>query len=216
MFFSFAALAVSLLPLASAVVGPGTPFACENKQVLSTSYIGKVKVESLSCSNALSAAPPPAAAPQPADNGTDVCGAQCATNCFYPSGGGPNPYDCQVIADSLNYSNSTDGQQFNLTGNGSAIAMTYSTCETFIVDQAQTNLTYCRDDWASLTNYLAFNCQSTQNAHGGNCVANDGRWFVQVQNSTQTPSSSSAPASTSTASGTPTITVTETATSSSS
>ncbi|KAI5981202.1 hypothetical protein EDD15DRAFT_2336753 [Pisolithus albus] len=32
---------------------------------------------------------------------------------------------------------------------------------------------------SSVVEYVAFNCQSQQNAHGGNCVASDQSWFIQ-------------------------------------
>ena len=32
---------------------------------------------------------------------------------------------------------------------------------------------------AALIDFIAPNCQATQNAHGGICVADDQSWFVQ-------------------------------------
>ena len=76
--------------------------------------------------------------------------------------------------------------------------MTYRSCESFIVNQAGVALQDCRTDWvcfncivrwlgywanvvlqASILDNLAFNCQATQNAHGGLSVATDQRWFIQ-------------------------------------
>ncbi|KAH7923367.1 hypothetical protein BV22DRAFT_1130694 [Leucogyrophana mollusca] len=173
-------------PLVLAFIGSSlaAEYTCENKQVVSTSYIGEnnnVKAETLSCSNTLPGFAPLAAT---SDDPSNVCGANCTTNCFYPSGGGPDPNDCQVIADALLYDSQNVGPLFNITANTSGVAMTYASCETFIIDQASYNLTYCRSDWSSVLEYVAFNCQATQNAHGGNCVATDQRWFIQVQSST--------------------------------
>ena len=82
------------------------------------------------------------------------------------------------------------------------LTMQYQSCESYFLNQASTPLDYCRTDFVSrpptrflrapalthswqstLTNFLATNCQAQQNAHGGNCVANDKRWYVQVQHS---------------------------------
>ncbi|KAI0064874.1 hypothetical protein BV25DRAFT_1822634 [Artomyces pyxidatus] len=62
--------------------------------------------------------------------------------------------------------------------------MQYKSCKTFITKQVDYDLEYCRTDWSSLVNYVAFYCQAgPQDAHGGNCVAADQRWFVQIQSS---------------------------------
>ncbi|KAF4618545.1 hypothetical protein D9613_009727 [Agrocybe pediades] len=79
----------------------------------------------------------------------NVCGAACTTNCFLPAGGGPDPNDCHVIADALRFDSQNVAPIFTI-GTG-----------------------------ASVIDFVAPNCQATQNAHGGNCVANDGRWFIQ-------------------------------------
>ncbi|KAF9239467.1 hypothetical protein BU15DRAFT_46676 [Melanogaster broomeanus] len=148
----------------------GTPFAaaftCTDKQVLSSTYIGAnkdVKLEVLSCANALHESRSAVQRGRPTCAELHVSTTR-ATNCFAPAGGGPNPYDCQVIADAAV---------------GQTIFMQYATCETFFVDQASYNLTYCRSAWSDVVEYVAFNCQSQQNAHGGNCVANDQSWFIQ-------------------------------------
>jgi len=112
---------------------------------------------------------------------TNVCGAQCATNCFTPSGGGPDPNDCHVIADALRFDSQSIGPTFEIgTGTNNTVVMKYNSCETFFLNQASGPLVYCRTDWASLIDFVAPNCQATQNAHGGNCVANNQAWFVQV------------------------------------
>jgi hypothetical protein len=113
---------------------------------------------------------------------TNVCGANCATNCFNPSGGGPDPNDCHVIADALRYDSENIGNTFGIgTGSNNTVVMQYKSCKTFFTNQDSGSLVYCRDDWASLIDIVAPNCQATQNAHGGNCVANNQAWFVQVQ-----------------------------------
>ncbi|KAF9484631.1 hypothetical protein BDN70DRAFT_872138 [Pholiota conissans] len=158
-----------------------------SKTVVSTQYIGQnkdVKLELITC-DALSTS-------KAIENGAllqarqtpNVCGANCATHCFTPSGGGPDPNECHVIANALRFDSQNIGQIFTVS-NGSAniLSLTYSSCTTFFLNQASTPLNYCRTDFAALVDWLAPNCQATQNAHGGLCVANDGRWFVQVQHS---------------------------------
>ncbi|KAG0700052.1 hypothetical protein DFH29DRAFT_649884 [Suillus ampliporus] len=151
-------------------------FTCENKAVISSSFIGQnsdVRVDTLACSNTIQKRDLEA-------RQTNVCADTCTTNCFTPSGGGPNPNDCQVISDALSYDSQNTGALFNISS-GSTIYMQYSTCETFFVNQASYAETYCRTNWAGVVEYVAFNCQSQQNAHGGNCVAPDQTWFIQVQ-----------------------------------
>ncbi|KAJ3875002.1 hypothetical protein F5051DRAFT_73682 [Lentinula edodes] len=116
------------------------------------------------------------------DNGTaiDVCGNTCSTNCFTPSGGGPDPNDCTVIADAMRFYSQNVNDTFLIgTGTNNTVVLTYSTCETFYVNQDPVEQSYCYSDWASIVDYIAPNCQSTQNAHGGNCIADDQQWFIQ-------------------------------------
>ncbi|PPQ71216.1 hypothetical protein CVT24_009997 [Panaeolus cyanescens] len=133
----------------------------------------------------------------PRQTPTNVCGAQCEpdprmtmqfdirgisnTNCFTPSGGGPDPNECNVIGDALRYASENTGAIFPIgLSPNNTIVMQYRTCKTFFLNQDLGPLAYCRTDWAALIDWLAFNCQATQNAHGGNCVAKDQRWFVQL------------------------------------
>ncbi|THH27069.1 hypothetical protein EUX98_g7119 [Antrodiella citrinella] len=107
-------------------------------------------------------------------NPTNVCGAQCTTHCFNPSGGGPDPNECKVVSDALRYDSQNIGNLFNIpqTTNGAVVTMQYKSCKSFFVNQAKgLDLQYCRQDWASVLDYVAFNCQATQNAHGGLCLA---------------------------------------------
>lgn len=160
----------------AAVAVEASSFTCKNKAVISSSFIGQnsdVQVDTVTCSNVVSKRDLEA-------RQTNVCAATCTTNCFTPSGGGPNPNDCQVISDALLYDSQNIGALFNIAS-GTTIYMQYSTCQTFFVNQASYNETYCRTNWANVVEYVAFNCQSTQNAHGGNCVPPDQTWFVQVQ-----------------------------------
>ncbi|KAI0697470.1 hypothetical protein BC835DRAFT_1338298 [Cytidiella melzeri] len=156
---------------------------CKGQKTIST-YIGKdknVHAEVVQCDGF----------PQALDSqllprqSNNVCGAQCNTNCFTPSGGGPDPNECHVITDALLYDSQNIGALFQLDPalNTSTITMQYRSCKTFIVNQDSVALTYCRTDWSAVLDYVAFNCQSQQNAHGGNCVAADQRWFIQVQSS---------------------------------
>lgn len=164
-----------------AVALPSTPFVCRNEEILAMYPIGKneeVQAQVLSCSDLPNVMDRSAGQRRQ----TNVCGNACTTNCFSPAGGGPNPNDCQVIANALLYDSQNIGALFNIAV-GSPIYMQYASCETFFVNQASYNETYCRTDWSSIVSYVATNCQSQQNAHGGNCVASDQTWFIQVQTS---------------------------------
>ncbi|KAI0737633.1 hypothetical protein C8Q80DRAFT_1114909 [Daedaleopsis nitida] len=112
----------------------------------------------------------------------NVCGAPCNTFCFSPSGGGPAESDCTVIADALLYDSQNTGVLFNITAAGTAtdkITMTYQSCTTYFLNQDFNTLVYCRTEWSNLVNFLASDCNAANNAHGGLCVANDQRWYVQ-------------------------------------
>ncbi|KAF8884148.1 hypothetical protein BD779DRAFT_1674230 [Infundibulicybe gibba] len=183
-------LALSIAVSFCVLVGARTDVAaslaatCEGSVVTSETFIGKdknVKMETFSCSgtnkrsvnvnlDARQTTP------------TNVCEISCATNCFLPAGGGPNPFDCQVITDALLFDSENVGAIFTIAL-GNTVALTYNSCETFFVNQDLGPLAYCRTDWATVVNSVAFNCQATQNAHGGDCIAADQRWFIQVQQS---------------------------------
>ncbi|KAF9067851.1 hypothetical protein BDP27DRAFT_1328159 [Rhodocollybia butyracea] len=114
----------------------------------------------------------------------DVCGDPCATTCFTPAGGGPNPNDCTVIVDAMRFFSQNVNDTFSIptgTNKTNIVVLTYSSCETFFVNQIAVNQTYCFSDWATIVEFIAPNCQATQNAHGGKCLATDGQWFIQVQ-----------------------------------
>ncbi|KAI0069302.1 hypothetical protein BV25DRAFT_1910987 [Artomyces pyxidatus] len=184
---------LSLLAIALPLIGSThAALQCDNKKTISHTLAGPnkdVSVNYVHCSNIIR----PELEPIALRNGlttrqsvpVDVCGATCATNCFPGAGGGPDPNDCAVIADALLYDSENIGPLVTLdpATNTSAITMTYNSCETFILNQVDYALQYCRNDWATLVDYIADNCQATQSAHGGNCVATDQRWFVQVQTS---------------------------------
>jgi len=177
---------LSLLPLvlSAAIPEPFTLAHCHSPRVISEVYIGKdknVKAEYVRCANPYSRELSPLGKRQV----PNVCGAACTTNCFVPSGGGPDPNECHVIADALLYDSQNVGALFTLdpSANTSVITMTYRSCSSFIVNQAGYALQYCRTDWSAVLDYVALNCQAPQNAHGGNCIAQDQRWFIQVQHS---------------------------------
>ncbi|KAF8898027.1 hypothetical protein CPB84DRAFT_1847936 [Gymnopilus junonius] len=172
---------VSALPFADESVCPGGEV-----EILSETYIGKdhnVKMTTLSCSTKVHASNTLSARQT---TPVDVCDANCNTNCFIPAGGGPDPNECHVIADAILFDSQNVGALFTIpVGNSTSnpVVMQFRSCKTFFVNQSNQVLEYCRTDWSTLVDFLAFNCQATQNAHGGNCVAVDGRWFVQVQTS---------------------------------
>jgi len=181
-FISVVLAAVSLL-LVEATPMKRELEVCPGQVIVSETFIGaesNVKLSEVFCpenvaSRSLSARQ---------NNGTviDVCGDTCNTFCFTPSGGGPNPNDCTVISNALLFESQNVNDTFLIgTGTNNTVALSFNTCETFFVNQDPITESYCLSDWAAIVNFIAPNCQSTQNAHGGLCVAADGQWFIQVQ-----------------------------------
>ncbi|PBK84564.1 hypothetical protein ARMGADRAFT_1000311 [Armillaria gallica] len=170
-----------------ALISPVLSEVCPGQITLSETYIGadqNVKVETVSCPEGALTRRGDLISRQ-ASNVTNVCGTQCNTFCFNPSGGGPDPNECHVIADALRYDSQHIGSTFTINNGttGNIVVVTYNSCESFFVNQINGLMEYCRLDWASVLDWVAPNCQSTQNAHGGFCVAGDGRWFIQAQHS---------------------------------
>ncbi|KAI0353264.1 hypothetical protein OH77DRAFT_1427683 [Trametes cingulata] len=114
----------------------------------------------------------------------DVCDAECDTFCD-TSGDGPDPNDCKIIANALLYETEAAGPSFEIGAKGTStdqIRLQYGTCSTFFFNKVTgTNLTYCREDWSSLVNWLSEDCITRKQTSTGLCVAKDQRWFVQVQ-----------------------------------
>ncbi|KAJ7753095.1 hypothetical protein DFH07DRAFT_824602 [Mycena maculata] len=173
---------ISLALLLSNVSAASIPSAqvCEGQVTLSEAYIGQaknVKVQYATCPEYGSNVATLEARQAP----VDVCGNTCDTSCFTPSGGGPNPNDCTVIADALLYDSQNVGALFTIdTGINNTVVMQFATCLSFFVNQDTVPIEYCRTDWSALINFIAPNCQATQNAHGGLCVATNQQWFAQV------------------------------------
>ncbi|KAF7303610.1 hypothetical protein MIND_00590300 [Mycena indigotica] len=178
------ALGLGLSTMSVATRTDGT--VCDGQVNLDKTVIGKdnnVQVQFATCpqdsfvKTALESrqtAPPP----------VNVCGNTCNTFCFTPSGGGPDPNDCNVIADALLYNSQNIGPLFTVpSGTNNTVVMQYATCLTFFVNQESVPIEYCRSDWASLVKFIAPNCQATQNAHGGLCLASNQQWFAQVNHS---------------------------------
>ncbi|OSC96686.1 hypothetical protein PYCCODRAFT_1378713 [Trametes coccinea BRFM310] len=186
--FSIASLVVLAATSAGVSAAALGSVACANEVVADTTYIGEnkdVKVTYSHCGVT------PLVTAQGIEvsslhkrqgNSTNVCGAQCNTFCFNPSGGGPNEGDCAVIADALLYDSQNVGALFNITASGTPtdkITMQYNSCTTYFLNQDFNNLTYCRTDWSALVTWLASDCNAANNAHGGLCVAADQRWYIQ-------------------------------------
>ncbi|CAL1697152.1 unnamed protein product [Somion occarium] len=174
---------LALLPAAvlSTAVNSESPSFCESPTVVSQSYIGEdkdVKVENIRCANDLTAR----SDVDKRGRSVNVCGTHCNTRCFKPAGGGPNPFDCKVIANLLNKNRKNDNV-FTIPAGEGLIKMAYRSCTTYFANQAGVDEQYCLSDWAGHVDSLAFNCQAQQNAHGGKCVADDQRWYIQVQTS---------------------------------
>ncbi|KAK7688307.1 hypothetical protein QCA50_008678 [Cerrena zonata] len=174
---------LALLPaavLSTAIAPESISTFCQSPTVISEVYIGEqknVKVDAISCANKVT----DVVQIEKRQTPVNVCGAQCDTHCFPPSGGGPDPNECHVISDALLYDSQNVGALFNIPANASVITMQFRSCKSFFVNQAGIDEQYCRTDWSAVLDFVAFNCQSQQNAHGGLCVAADQRWFIQVQ-----------------------------------
>lgn len=99
---------------------------CPGKKTVESSLIGpgkNVSAEYYSCAVGPSDGKAPAIkAAVDTSSTTDVCGLQCDTTC-YSGTGGPNPTDCQVIADALLYEsqNTTSGQYLWISVYGLAL-----------------------------------------------------------------------------------------------
>ncbi|KAJ6462722.1 hypothetical protein DFH09DRAFT_1165820 [Mycena vulgaris] len=179
---SFALISAALLfsiVSAASVARVAAGEVCEGQVTLSEHYIGQdknVKVQYATC-------PEYGSKVETLESRqvVDVCGNTCNTSCFTPSGGGPNPNDCHIIADALRFDSQNIGALFTVgTGTNNTVVMQFASCLSFFVNQDTVPIEYCRTDWASLIDFIAPNCQATQNAHGGLCVATNQQWFAQV------------------------------------
>jgi len=157
---------------------------CKGQITLSKTFIGKdknVEVEFATCPDVQSVSSFEQRDTLEARQ-TNLCATACTNNCFTPSGGGPDPNECHVIADALLFESQNTGALFPVgTGVNNTVVLMYSSCKTFFVNQDLGPVSFCRTNWASTIDSVAFNCQATQNAHGGNCVATDQTYFIQVQ-----------------------------------
>lgn len=179
---SFFVLLAALAPaLASAIPEnlecPGGHFET------TTSYVGKdneVRVDRTECVTATSPAVDNAMLAK--RQGVNVCGAKYDTSCSTTTGGGPDPNDCHVITDLLLYDSQRYGNLFSIGPHGN-ITLQYRSCTSYMLIQADVTITYCRTDWAAIIDSIASTCLAKENSHGGNCVATDGRWYIQVQHS---------------------------------
>ncbi|KAF9255467.1 hypothetical protein L218DRAFT_937608 [Marasmius fiardii PR-910] len=170
---------VLLLPLGCTAAAIGSQEICPGQVVKSETFIGanhNVKVEFTTCPQSSKVLKPSETTPPPIE-----CGTSCENHCFTPSGGGPDPNECHVIADALRFDDQNVGTFLNVTNEAPRVILTYGSCVSFFQNQATGDLIYCRKDWADILDDVAFNCQAPQNAHGGLCVAFDGLWFIQVQ-----------------------------------
>ena len=88
------------------------------------------------------------------------------------------------------------GALVDIPANAKMVTFKFRSCETFFINQAGVDEQACRTIWvfkqrvcvavciddflqASMIDNIAFNCQATQNAHGGLCVPDDQLWFMQ-------------------------------------
>jgi hypothetical protein len=156
---------------------------CTIETNFAPSYIGEFKnvlVQTASCPSDV--LPPVERNLEGRQASVNVCGANCTTNCFAGATNAPTTSDCHVIADALLYESQNGGALFNVAnGTNNQIIMSFQACKTFFLNQDLNTLTYCRSAWSQLVDWLSTSCAGTKGAHGGNCVAVDQRWFVQVQ-----------------------------------
>ncbi|KAI0638716.1 hypothetical protein C8Q77DRAFT_1068999 [Trametes polyzona] len=185
-------LASSAVNAAVLTGSSGATLKCENEVVVSETFIGEeqnVKLTHSHCDDApfvTAQGNVVSSLTKRQGDPSNVCGAQCNTFCFNPAGGGPNEDDCAVIANALLFDSQNGKPLFNATASGTGtekVTMQFHSCTTYFLNQASTDLTYCRSDWSSLVTWLASDCNAANNAHGGLCVAADQRWYVQVQHS---------------------------------
>ncbi|KIK62142.1 hypothetical protein GYMLUDRAFT_42136 [Collybiopsis luxurians FD-317 M1] len=183
--FALVLATAALLVEANPLVQRDGDFSCPGQTVVSEAFVGAnkdVKLTQYNCPGTSKRDEGSLIARQAANTTINVCGNQCNTFCYTPSGGGPDPNDCHVIADAMRYESQHSGDSFLITnGATNFVLMNYSSCKAVFVNQnTQANETYCLSDWATVTDFIAPNCQATQNAHGGQCNAADGTWFIQV------------------------------------
>jgi hypothetical protein len=82
---------------------------CTGKELLKHTYIGvnkDVSAEYYSCASNFGIG---GSLPSLERRQNNQCGAPCTTNCFNPAGGGPDPNDCQIIADALLFESQNTG-----------------------------------------------------------------------------------------------------------
>ncbi|KAH8104008.1 hypothetical protein BXZ70DRAFT_1005562 [Cristinia sonorae] len=187
--YSFQVVLLCSVALSGAVAANAIPdnvlSVCQSPTIVSETFIGEhedVKVQAFQCANTLTREVDQGMArrthPHPPVN---ICGATCDMFCFQPAGGGPDPNECHVISDALRYNSQNIGPLFTIPASASVIGMQYRSSWSFFVNQAEFDLAYCRLDWAAVLDWVAFNCQAPQNAHGGLCIAPTSQWFIQVQ-----------------------------------
>jgi len=104
------------------------------------------------------------------------CGTPCDSTC-YPGSNGPDPNDCQTIANSLRTHNPL---VFTLNPNN-FLLLSYKTCGIGFQNQIAASSIGCSQqiiydypDMADVLQYLAWNCQSSQGARGGRCTSRSG------------------------------------------
>ncbi|EEB91308.1 hypothetical protein MPER_10349 [Moniliophthora perniciosa FA553] len=106
-------------------------------------------------------------------NSVNVCGAECDTVCYKKNKPAYYlPSDCQVIYNAIWYESqrNVEGQHFNITTDHS-VSMSYATCKvSFVNNEKDTALEYCRNDWGAVIKYIA---TSGTCPYGGKCVAKD-------------------------------------------
>ncbi|KAH7101792.1 hypothetical protein BKA62DRAFT_757098 [Auriculariales sp. MPI-PUGE-AT-0066] len=103
--------------------------------------------------------------------GYNACGIYCPTYCYGGAGGGPDPNHCTQLAQGW-----TSGTF--VVNQGVTVYYSLASCQVLVRNLGNFGgLTYCWNDLRGVTNYIAWNCQATQNAHGGYCPMNN-EWSI--------------------------------------
>ncbi|TFK97119.1 hypothetical protein BDV98DRAFT_607764 [Pterulicium gracile] len=187
-FIAVSTVLASLLTVAVATVDTSLCTVTTDAEPI---YIGENKdvlVQTASCPPSVDEVPAPAEfrAGTLLARQTNTCGAQCTTNCFAGTTDAPTAGDCSVIANAILYESQSLGNLFTINGPGAptvpnTITMTFRTCKTFYLNQGLGTQSYCRTAWSDLVNWLNTECGAANGRHGGNCVAADQAWYIQVQ-----------------------------------
>ncbi|KII95396.1 hypothetical protein PLICRDRAFT_212832 [Plicaturopsis crispa FD-325 SS-3] len=175
MLFSHVVMALAAVGIAeAAAVSRSAAFVCEDGSpgtLLSSSVVNGKELTVHFCPlpanrNTTAAARSTEVAARDADANYNLVGAPCTTYCYTPAGGGPDPNDCQSLA------NDYAGDGDFTIGSGGGLVWSLGSCQVVQWNDMSSGdvlYNYNTANWAGVVSYIAWNCQATQNAHGGTC-----------------------------------------------